>query len=471
MLHAAALFTGAQMGLFVSQGKKAAGQARMTSAPVGPLIISLALPAVVSMLTTSAYNTADAYFVSQIGTSASGAVGIVFAVMAVLQAVGFTLGMGAGSVVSRALGAGNAGRANRYASTAFFCSLSLGAVICIFGHIFLDSLMTFMGATPTILPYARNYAYWIFFGAPVICAAFTMNILLRSEGHAAFAMRGLVSGGFINVILDPIFIFKLKLGISGAAMATMISQCVSFSILLSFFLRRRSEAELSVNNISLKPRVLFEIFSLGFASFTRQSLASISAAALNIAASGYGDAAVAAMSIVGRVFFLIQSVVIGMGHGFTPVAGYAYGAGNFRRVRKAFWFTIKSELMLMALLAAASYTLAPGIISLFRRHDMEVIAIGTRAMRFQSLSLLLAPLLVTSSMMHQGLGFAWRATLLSCLRNGICFIPLIALLPSLFGLTGVEIAQTAADALSFLITLPFSYYFLKMLKEKEKAGD
>ena len=456
---------------FVFPGKKKAdGHELMTTAPVGSLIVSLALPAVVSMLTTSAYNTADAYFVSQIGTSASGAVGIVFAVMAVLQAIGFTLGMGAGSVVSRALGAKDADTANRYASTAFFCSLSLGAAVCIIGHIFLDRLMTLMGATPTILPLARDYAYWIFYGAPVICGAFTMNIILRSEGHAAFAMRGLVSGGFLNVILDPIFIFKLELGISGAAMATMISQCVSFLILLSFFLRHKSEVRMNIKRVSLKPRVLFEIFSLGFPSFTRQAFASISAAALNIAASGYGDAAVAAMSIVGRVFFLIQSVVIGIGHGFTPVAGYSYGAGNIRRVRKAFWFTIKGEMLLMMLLAAASYTLAPDIISLFRRNDTEVIAIGTMAMRFQSLSLILAPLLVTSSMMHQGLGYAWRATLLSCLRNGICFIPMIALLPHIFGLTGVEAAQTAADALSFLITLPFTYCFLKMLKEKEKAG-
>lgn len=442
----------------------------MTSAPVGPLIISLALPAVVSMLTTSAYNTADAYFVSQIGTSASGAVGVVFAVMAVLQAIGFTLGMGSGSVISRALGAEDRITASRYASTAFFCALLLGAAICLLGHVFLDSLMTLMGATPTILPHARSYAYWIFYGAPVICGAFTMNIILRSEGHAAFAMRGLVSGGFLNVILDPIFIFRLKLGISGAAMATMISQCVSFSILLSFFLRHKSEVNINIRRVSLTPRVIFEIISLGFASFTRQALASISAAALNIAASGYGDAAVAAMSIVGRVFFLIQSVVIGIGHGFTPVAGYAYGAGNYRRVRKAFWFTIKGELLLMTVLAAASYMLAPDIISLFRRCDTEVIAIGTRAMRFQSLSLIMAPVLITSSMMHQGLGFAWRATLLACLRNGICFIPLIVLLPRILGLTGVEAAQTAADALSFIITLPFLYCFLKMLKEKKKEG-
>ena len=445
-------------------------QEYMTTAPVGPLIVSLALPAVASIMTTAFYNAADAYFVSQIGTSASGAVGIVFAMMAILQAIGFTLGMGAGSVISRALGAGDVQKASRYASTSFFSALTLGAAVCLFGHISIDGLMRLLGSTPTILPYAKSYAVWILYGAPVICGAFTMNIILRSEGHAAFGMRGLVCGGFLNVALDPIFIFKFGLGISGAAMATLISQCVSFSILLSFFLRRKSDVEINIRKVSLHPKTFFDIVSLGFASFTRQGLASASAAALNLAASAYGDAAVAAMSLVGRVFFLIQAVVIGTGHGFTPVAGYAYGAGDFRRVRSAFWFTVKGEALLMALLAAASYALAPDIIALFRRGDADVIAIGTRAMRFQSLSLLLAPILVTSGMIHQSLGFAWRATLLSCTRNGICFIPLIIVLPRFIGLTGVEVTQTAADFLSFIITVPFLYFFMKMLRAKEKGA-
>ena len=457
------------MKLFVAPSKNSAEHhSRMTEAPVGPLIISLAIPTIISMLVTTLYNTADTYFVSQLGTSASGAVGVVFSLMAIFQAIGFTLGMGSGSMIARVLGAGESGTASVYGSTSFFSAITMGIILCMGGLLFLDQLMTLLGSTPTILPYARSYASWILLGAPIMCASFVMNNILRSEGHAAFAMCGLVTGGLLNIALDPIFIFTLGLGISGAALATLLSQCISFSIMISFFLRGKSLVKLHLKNLSHKPRTYFDIVRLGCPSLSRQGLASISTAALNVNAAAYGDPAVAAMSIVGRIFLFILSVMIGLGQGFSPVVGYNYGSRRYRRVREAFWFTVKTGMVLMAFMTLAGWIFAPEIIALFRKEDAVVIAIGTRAMRFQCSVLLLQPLFVTTNMMLQASGFAWRATFLACTRQGIYFIPLIILLPGIFGLTGVEMTQTVSDIFSFTTSLPFLYYFIMMLKEKER---
>ena len=260
------------MKLFVAPSKNSAEHhSRMTEAPVGPLIISLAIPTIISMLVTTLYNTADTYFVSQLGTSASGAVGVVFSLMAIFQAIGFTLGMGSGSMIARVLGAGESGTASVYGSTSFFSAITMGIILCMGGLLFLDQLMTLLGSTPTILPYARSYASWILLGAPIMCASFVMNNILRSEGHAAFAMCGLVTGGLLNIALDPIFIFTLGLGISGAALATLLSQCISFSIMISFFLRGKSLVKLHLKNLSHKPRTYFDIVRLGCPSLSRQS--------------------------------------------------------------------------------------------------------------------------------------------------------------------------------------------------------
>ena len=438
---------------------------RMTQAPVGTLIISLAIPTITSMLVTTLYNTADTFFVSQIGTSASGAVGIVFSLMAIFQAVAFTLGMGAASVIARMLGAGDTRAASEYGSTSFFLAVFMGILICIAGLLFIDPLMYLLGSTSTILPYAKDYAGWILLGAPVICSSLAMNNILRSEGKAAFAMCGLVSGGILNIILDPIFIFVFGWGIAGAASATLLSQCVSFAILYSFFFRGKSVIRLSAKNISRRPKVYWNIIKLGSPSLSRQGLAAVGTAALNTAAGGWGDAAVAAMSITGRIFMLIFSVIVGMGQGFQPVAGYNYGAGNYGRVCDAFWFLVKAGMTMMTVMAVGCFAFAPELVAFFR-DDPDVIAIGARAVRFQASVLLLQPVFMSTNMLLQSTGQAGRATFLACMRQGIFFLPLIAVLPTFFGLTGVEMTQTVSDIFSCAAAMPFLYHYLKALRKK-----
>lgn len=437
---------------------------RMTTAPVQRLILSLACPTILSMLVTSIYNLADTFFVSQIGTSASAAVGIVFSLMAIIQAVGFTLGMGAGSLISRKLGERDLETANMYASSAFVCAFILGLLLTIFGQIFIDPLMHLLGSTETILPYSRSYARYILCGAPLMACSFVLNNILRSEGHAAFSMIALTSGGILNIILDPIFIFVLDLGTSGAALATVLSQCVSFTILLQFFIRKKSILHISLKSVSLKLRNYLSIISTGFPSLCRQGLASFATVLLNRNAAVYGDAAVAGMSIVMRIVMMVGAIMVGIGQGFTPVSGYNYGAKLYGRLKHAYWFTVKIGAGVMTFCSVALYFFAPQIISVFR-DDPQVISVGVEALRFQAFSMPLHSLIIGTNMLMQSTGKIVPATFLACNRQGVFFIPLIITLPILFGIKGVEMTQMGADILSFITAIPYVIWFFTKLKK------
>lgn len=443
---------------------------KMTTLPIPGLVIRLAIPTVISMLVSAIYNTADTFFVSRLGTSASGAVGIVFSIMAIFHAIGLTFGTGAASMISRKLGAHETDSASTYASTSFFLAFGAGLLFTLYGLFYLDDFMLMLGSTETILPYAKDYAMYILLGAPIMSSSFVMNNILRAEGKATLAMVGLVTGALLNIVLDPVFIFTLGLGISGAAIATLISQCISFSILLSVFITRKSTIRIRISNISRKPREYFDILTLGTPSLCRHGLASMAAVALNVSASVYGDAAVAAMSIVGRTFMLVLSVMIGLGQGFMPVSGYNYGAKNYARVKEAFWFTVKAGLLVLSLTAILGFVFSKEIVSLFRKEDAEVIAIGSLAMRMQFAALVLQPLFVSANMLFQSTGYAVRATFLASNRQGFYFIPLILILPRIFGITGVQITQPVSDILSFLTCIPFLYFYMKNLNKLERKN-
>ena len=438
---------------------------KMTETPIPKLITSLAIPTIISMLVTSIYNMADTFFVSKLGTSATGAVGIVFSLMAIIQAVGFTLGMGAGSLISRLMGQKKQEEAQEVASTSFFTAILFGLLLTFFGLVFIDPFMDLLGATDTILPYARGYARYILLGASIMSASFVLNNLLRCQGRAISSMVGIGLGGVLNIALDPLFIFVLDLGISGAAIATLISQCISFSILLFFVCSDKSDVHIHLKSISRRPIIYAQIIKTGLPTLARQGLASAANIALNVNAAVYGDAAVAAMSVVGRIFMFIISAIIGFGQGFQPVVGFNYGAKKYDRVREAYWFTVKVGTVFLTVMAVLGFFLAPQAIAIFRKDDAEVIAIGAFCMRAQCIFLPTQPFVVASNMLFQSIGKSWRATFLSAARQGIFFLPAIILLPMLLELTGVQIAQSAADALTFLVTVPFVISFFRELKK------
>ena len=433
---------------------------RMLEEPVPRLVLTLAVPTIISMMVTSIYNMADTYFVSQINTSASGAVGIVFSIMAIIQAVGFTIGMGSGSVASRLLGQGLPDRAAVIASSAVVAAVVCGSLLTLAGLGTLEHFVWILGATETIYPYALQYATYILWGAPVMCLAFTLNNLLRWQGKANRSVIGLGIGGVLNILLDPIFIFGLDLGISGAAIATLLSQCVSASILASFFLRGQSEIRVSIRCVSTAPKIYLTIFKSGMPSFFRQGMASVSAMALNFNAGVYGDAAVAALALVTKVFNFLLSAVIGFGQGMQPVVGYNYGAKELGRVRQAVSFSLKFCTVILTVAAAVGAVFAPQIVQFFR-NDPAVVAVGTQAFRFQCISLPLAAVLVFANMLFQSLGKSWRASLLALCRQGMFFIPLVYLLPMHFGLLGLEVTQMCSDLIAFLVSAAFLLHYFR----------
>lgn len=441
---------------------------RMTETPIPKLIIGMSVPTIASMLVSSIYNMADTFFVSHLGESATGAVGIVFSVMAIIQAVGFTLGQGAGAQISHLLGEKDTERAESIAVSAFVTALIFGTCLTAVGLTFLKPLMRLLGATETILPYAGTYAKYIFLGAPIMAGSFVLNNLLRAEGHATFSMVGITTGGILNMILDPLFIFVFHLEIAGAAIATLLSQCVSFAILFLFFLSGKSVLKLSAKNLSRKLRIYLDIVRTGLPSFCRQGLSSIATVALNTAARPYGDAAIAAMSVVGRVFMLIQSVLIGIGQGYQPVLGYNYGAKRYDRMRQAFQFTLRTGMTIMTLLAAVCGFAAPVIIGLFGENP-DMVQIGVVAIRAQCVGLVFLPIGILANMTFQSLRQTGKATFLAACRQGIYFLPLILLLPGKLGLLGVEITQATSDILTALTSIPMLIVFYRDLCRQEAA--
>lgn len=440
---------------------------KMIRTPIPKLVTSLAVPTMIGMLITSIYNVADTYFVSRLGTRASGAVGIVFSLMSMIQAVGFTAGMGAGSVISRLLGEKEEERAQKVASCAVLTSLLLGALLFAPGLFWLKPLMTFLGATETILPYASEYSRYILFVAPVMTASFVLNNLLRAEGKTKFSMIGIGIGGVLNIALDPLFIFVFQWGIRGAAVATAVSQCASCAVLLWFFLRKKTILRISFRNLSADISIYKEIFSTGMPSLFRQGLASASSVILNRAAAGYGDAAVAAMSIVGKVFLIAYCLLIGFGQGYQPAAGYNYGAKEYGRMHAAYRFLMAAATAGMTLIGAALFFFSPVLIRQFLAEDEEVVRIGTAALRYQSAVMPFLPLGVACNMTFQAVGEPVKATFLASCRQGVFFFPLIWILPEAFGIAGMELAQPAADLATFFVCLPFIKKFFSRYGRKQ----
>lgn len=440
---------------------------KMTQEPVEKLVVSLAIPTIVSMLVSSIYNMADTYFVSQISTSASGAVGVSFPLMTMIQAVGFTLSMGSGNYISRLLGKQDREEASKVLATGFFAALFLGAVLAVLGLMFLDPLVYLLGATETIAPHAKDYLKYILIGAPFMTASYVLNGTLRFQGSAFYSMVGISVGGVLNIILDPIFIFALDMGTAGAATATIISQFISFSILL-YNSNLGGNLKISIKNVVPRWSMYKQILWGGLPSFYRQALGSLAMILLNQAAGVYGDAAIAAMAITGRVIFFAISVMLGLGQGFQPVCGFNYGAGFYERVRKAFYFTLKISVAVLIVLTIVLFVTAPGIISLFRKDDLEVIRIGTLALRLQSLTLPLTAWIIMVNMLVQTIGKSKEASIIAISRQGFFFIPFILILPRIIGLLGVQVGQPLADVFSFLVALKIGREVLKELKEFEE---
>lgn len=440
---------------------------RMRYEKIPKLIISLGIPTTISMLITNIYNMADTYFVSQISLSASGATGIVFAVMAILQAFGFMCGHGSGSNISRSLGRKDEENASRFASSGLFLSFCISLVLMIAGLVFLEPLMRLLGSTDTILVEAMNYGRFIFLAAPAMVMSCVCNNILRYEGRAVYAMVGLTFGGILNMMLDPILIFIFHLGISGAGIATMVAQYLSLLILLIPFFRNRTASRLRLSYISRNIDTFINIIVTGSPSLARQGLNSISTAMLNMMAKPLGDAAIAAMSVVGRVSNMLFSLSLGIAQGFQPVSSFNYGAGDYKRVKESTVFTIGFGTALIAVLCTLAFINAPLIISLFRSEEL-VIEIGSAALRLMCFGLLLLPTVSVTNMLFQGIGESKKALFVACLQSGAFFIPLVVILTRAFGVNGLICATPLSYLPAFSVALPMVVKFMRNLIKKEE---
>ena len=440
----------------------------MTETPVWKLIITLGIPTTISMLITNIYNMADTYFVSTLGKAAGGAPGIVFSIMAILQAFGFMFGHGAGSHVSRLLGAKDEERAGKFASTSLLLSSTCGLLIMVFGLIFLEPLMWFLGSNAEILPHAMDYAMYIFIAGPAMTASCVFNNVLRYEGKATFAMIGLTSGGIINIFLDYIFVMRLGMGTAGAGLATAISQYIGLVILAVPFFIGKTQSKIRYTKGFISLRIVWDIVMTGFPSLIRQGLGSISTAMLNVQARFYGTAAIAAMGYVSKTVQFIFCVGLGIGQGFQPVSAFNYGAKKYSRVKKGSYVTMLFGLVMIGTLAAVCYGFAPYIIQFFNSEkDPEITRIGGEALRFNCMVLWVLPFTVVGNMMFQSIGKSLPALTLSCLQSGLIFIPLCIILPRFIGITGIEIAQPLAYFASASVAFPMMMLFLKHLPQDQ----
>ncbi len=441
---------------------------KMTETPIPKLIIKLGIPTTLSMLVTSIYNMADTFFLSSYGNSASGAVGIVFGLMAILQAFGFMFGQGSGSLASRALGAKDVERASKYSSTGFFAAVMSGAIIAVFGIIFIDPFMYLLGSTDTILPYAREYAIYILIAAPFLCSSCVLNNVLRFEGQAALATVGLASGGILNIFGDWILMKVFDLGVTGAGISTAVSQFISFMILLTMFFVGKTSSKLSIRKISKSFADWFDICKTGFPSLVRQGLTSISTMLLNNCAEAYGDEAIAAMSIVNRICFFTFATSLGIGQGFQPVCAFNYGAKKYGRVKNAFLFTLAVGEVILGSVAIIGLIFSDELIAIFR-NDPEVIRIGTFALSAQFIGQFFQPVAVCTNMLYQSSGSSGIATLLSMMRSGVFFIPILLIFTATNGLVGIQLSQAISDILTAIASLPFAVSFVGKLGRLQAA--
>ncbi|MBQ3554563.1 MAG: MATE family efflux transporter [Clostridia bacterium] len=437
----------------------------MTTMPVEPLIVRLAIPTMISMLVSAFYNMADTYFVGKLSTEATAAVGVVFSLQAVIQALGFYFGHGSGNFISRVLGQKKEKEASEMASTGFFSAFLVGILLMVLGLVFAEPLSELLGATPTIREDVISYMQIILVGAPFMMVSFVLNNQLRFQGSAVYAMAGIVCGAVLNIVLDPIFIFGFGMGVSGAALATILSQMVSFLLLL-VGVARGSNLKLSLKNVKMNVYYQIEIFRGGFPSLIRQGLGSISTMLLNNIAGGYSDAAIAGMSVVTRISMFANSALIGFGQGFQPVVGFNYGARKFDRVRRSFWFCVKSSTGFLVALSVLGAVFAEPLIAAFR-NDAKVIEIGAFTLRAYCVAFPLNSFIVMCNMLFQSTGKTVSASLMASARQGLFLIPCLLVLEGCFGLVGLELSQTVSDFLTFFLAIPLLIWYLKMLAKEE----
>lgn len=439
----------------------------MTQTPVRKLVLRMSVPTILSMMVTSLYNVVDAAFVGHLSTEATAGVGISFAYMVIIQALGFFFGHGSGNYISRQLGARQFDTAATMAAVGFFTPLAIGVCMSLGFGFNLEGLAVLLGATPDVVPSAAEYMRYIVYATPFMLTAFTLNNQLRLQGNARYAMVGIITGAVLNIFFDALFIPVLGLGVTGASLATAISQFVSWLLLLRGT-RKPSSVHLDIRKFRPSLRAYYEILMGGLPSLCRQVFNCTSVICLNYAAARYANpehvaATVAAFAVVSRTMMFAFSFVLGVNQGFQPVAGFNYGAKYYMRVRQSYIFTAMLTTVILAVICLVGYIFAPQIISIYRSEDPVMLQVGVRVLRLQCLTFTLIGFSTTTNMLFQVIRMPIRSTLISIGRQGLFFLPALFILPLFFGLDGVMYTQPVADVATCLFSIPFALWIVRKL--------
>ena len=448
-----------------SQSKK---MELLGSTSIPKALLAMGIPTMIGMLVNAFYNLVDAYFVGGLGESQMGAISVVYPLGQVVVGLGLLFGNGAASYISRLLGRGDKENADKVASTALYSSVSVGAVIIIISMVFLHPILNLLGATDSILPYAATYA-----GIYIVSCIFnvfnvTMNNIVTSEGAAKTTMCALLTGAVLNIALDPLFIYVFDLGVAGAAIATAISQVVSTCVYLTYIFRKKSVFHFRVKDCTYTKETMSEIFKIGIPTLVFQILTSVSISLINNAAGDYGDSAIAGMGVVTRLISMGSLSVFGFIKGFQPIAGYSYGAKKFDRLREAIKTSILWSTVFCVIFGVILALFPTAIVSRFTKGDAEMIRIGAASLRANGISIMLFGFYTVYSSLFLALGKGREGFILGACRQGICFIPVILLLPIVWGLNGIMYAQPIADVLSAVITVFMAIPLHKKLNEMQR---
>ena len=442
----------------------------MLKGNLAKIIPEMALPTIISFIISSIYNLADTYFVSSIGTNATAAVSVNSSLDHLIMMVGSMFAVGATSYASRLLGAGDKKTANETVSTAFIMAAAFGLLVLALGEIFMHPLVRLLGATPTCEQYSVDYATYVLLAAPFMSCSFVMNQCLRGEGNALYSMFGMGFGGILNCFLDPIFIFRMGLGVAGASMATAISKLVSFGILIAPYLRKKTIITLSVKYFRPIKKTMTEIISMGSSALFRNLFNVVSAIILNNLAGRISDSVLAGIGVCNKVMMFPFGIILGYGMGFQPVAGYNWGAKDYKRVREGYRFANRSGVGLAVVMAGLIAIFAKPLIGVFTETDAEMMRIGALAIRLQCLAMPVHCWVMIVNMLANGLGKAKEAFLLATSRQGTCFLPVVFPMALIFGAIGVASAQAVADVVSLALAIPLRRKILRMIDETERKA-
>ena len=442
----------------------------LEEAGVASALLKLGIPTMVGMLISALYNAIDAYFVGGLGMSQMGAVSVVFPIVQIIIGLGMMFGAGASSYISRLLGKGDNEQADKTASTSLFSGLLVGAIIIIGIMVFLDQVLTALGSTETILPYARAYAKIYVTGSIINVFTVMMNNLLTAQGATKFTMKAMLTGSIANVILDPIMIYGMDLGIEGAAIATVISLCINMALYIGYIAKKKGVLRFSVRNIAPSKTIYAEVLKIGIPVLLFQLLASTAMGSINTAAKPYGDFAVAAMGAVTRIMTVVTYVVFGFLKGFQPFAGYNYGAKKYERLKKSIRLCMIWSTVFCIVAAIVLFIFADPIVSLFGT-DIEMAGIAAKALRLNAVLFITFGFQMVYASLYLAIGKSLVGSVLSLSRQGIFFFPLVMVLPHIMGLTGVVWVQPMADLLTTILTIVFAVRINHTLSTEIEMGE